>query len=103
MTDDSGTDDVQRTQDQPHSRLTRICDDMTKAFDAHPEHRDGDKCIVFLDDGRRGGLVLHGYGGDDWEAITDLFVHLRAMFRANGKDLQFVAVPDDASSLTEEP
>jgi hypothetical protein len=35
---------------------------------------------VFLDDGRCGGIQLHGYD-EDAEAIADLLVHLRAIFR----------------------
>lgn len=77
-----------RTQ-QPHDRLTRMCDAAIKAFEVHPEHREGDKCIVFLDDGKRGGLVLHGYEKDT-EAMVDLLMHLRAIFHANGKDLHLV-------------
>ena len=92
-------DQLQRT-DQPHDRLTRVCAAMTDTFDAHPEHRQGDRCIVFLDDGHRGGLVLHGYD-DDTEAMADLLIHLRAIFRANHKDLQFVTVPNDASGITD--
>jgi hypothetical protein len=60
---------------------------MTEALDAHPE-RGPEKCIVFLQDSERGGMVLHGYD-DDTEAITDLFLHLRAIFEANGKQLMF--------------
>lgn len=75
-----------RTEGEPHDRLTRICDAMSKAMDAHPEHRDGDKAILFIDDGHRGGIVLHGYDSDT-DAIADLFVHLQAMFEANGKTL----------------
>lgn len=90
--------DVRRTE-EPHDRLTRVCDAMTKQFDLHPEHQEGDKCIVFLDDGKRGGLVLHGYD-DDLEAIVDLFMHLRAMFRATGRDLEFIGIPDSPEGLS---
>jgi hypothetical protein len=74
---------------EPHDRLTRLCAAMTDALDAHPERGD-EKCIVFLDSktDMRGGLQLHGYD-DDMEAMTDLFMHLRAIFRANGRDLMF--------------
>jgi hypothetical protein len=89
--------EVRRTT-EPHDRLTRICDSMTKQFDLHPEHRTGDKCIVFLDDGHRGGINIHGYD-DDLEAIVDLFIHLKAMFQATGRDLDFIAIPDNASGL----
>lgn len=84
--------DVKRTAD-PHDRLTRMCDEAIRAFETHPEHREDDKCIIFLDDGKRGGIVLHGYD-DDTDAMVDLFMHLRAIFRANGKELGFVPMPD---------
>jgi hypothetical protein len=83
--------DVRRTEGAPHDRLTRMCDAAITAFEAHPEHCDGDKCIVFLDDGKRGGIVLNGYD-NDVDAMTDLLMHLRAIFRANGKDLQIHAL-----------
>lgn len=86
-------------QDQPHDRLTRICDAMTNTFDGHPEHHAGDRCMVFLDDGKRGGLVLHGYH-DETEAMVALFGHIQAIFRASGKDLQIIAIPDDARGIT---
>jgi hypothetical protein len=81
----------ERRTTEPHDRLTRMCDAAINAFEAHAEHREGDKCIVFLDDGKRGGLVLHGYKSDS-EAIADLLMHLRAIFKANGKDLQIHAL-----------
>lgn len=85
-------DDVRRTVDRPHDRLTKLCEAMTDALDAHPERGD-EKCIVFLSSeaDNRGGLQLHGYD-DDKEAIADLLVHLRAIFRANGKDLAIATV-----------
>jgi hypothetical protein len=84
---------VRRTE-EPHDRLTRLCAAMTDALDAHPERRVGDKCIVFLDDGFRGGLQLHGYDQDS-EAMADLFIHLRALFEANGKTLLFAPLRGD--------
>lgn len=80
--------DEQRST-EPHDRLTRLCDVMTTAMEADPEHGPDVKCIVFLDDGKRGGLQLHNYE-DDTEALVDLFMHLRAIFRSQGKDLAFV-------------
>ena len=74
---------------EPHDRLTRLCAAMTEALDAHPEMGDDVKCVVFLNDPKRGGLQLHGYESDT-EAMADLFVHLQAIFRANGSDLAFV-------------
>lgn len=86
----------ERRTTEPHDRLTALCAVMTDALDqalaaedpAGPEP----KCIVFLDDGDRGGIQLHGYD-DDTDAMVDLFVHLRAIFRANGKDLAFAPFP----------
>jgi hypothetical protein len=90
--------DEHSMSDVPVDRLTRMCDAMTEAFDAHPEHEDGDKCIVFLDDQEHGGIVLHGYD-DHFEALIALIIHLRAIFRANGQELQLVGIPDDISEL----
>ncbi len=83
--------DEKRTY-EPHDRLTRLCAAMTDALDAHPERGD-ERCIVFLqsEDDQRGGLQLHGYE-DDTEAIADLFVHLRAIFRGQGKELLFAPI-----------
>jgi hypothetical protein len=74
-----------RRTEEPHDRLTRLCAAMTEALDAHPE-RGTERCIVFLQDDERGGLQLHGYE-DDTEAIVDLLLHLRAIFRSQGKQL----------------
>lgn len=78
---------------EPIDRLTRLCAAMTAALDAHPERGD-EKVIVFLQSEaeKRGGLQLHGYENDT-EAMADLFIHLRALFRANGKDLVFAPIP----------
>src|SRR4051812_9829646 len=77
----------------PVDRLTRLADAATTAFDDHPEHDEGDRCMVFVssEKERRNGLVLHGYEKDT-DAIVDLLIHLRAIFRANGKDLHVVPV-----------
>lgn len=84
--------DVRRTEGEPHDKLTRLCAVMTDALEAAAEYSDDVKCIVFLDDGDRGGIQLYGYD-DDTDAMVDLFVHLRAIFRANGKDLAFAPFP----------
>lgn len=77
---------------EPHDRLTRLCAAMTDTLDAHPDRGDT-KCVVFLDSysEKKSGLVIHGYD-DDAEALAAVLVHLRAIFRANGKDLQFLPV-----------
>jgi hypothetical protein len=74
---------------EPHDRLTRLCAAMTEAMEAHPESQGDEKCIVLLHDDEDSGIQMHGYE-DDVEAIADLLIHLRAIFRANGKDLTIV-------------
>ncbi len=76
----------------PQDRLTRVCDGMLEAFKQHGETADGDRAIVFLvGEDNRGGIALARYD-DDKDALLDLFVHLQAIFRANGKDLHIVPV-----------
>lgn len=84
--------DVTRTEDEPHDRLTRLCEAMTDALEAHPERGD-EKCIVFLqsESDRRGGLQLHGYESDS-EAMADLIMHLTAIFKANGQEFRVVPI-----------
>ena len=86
--------DPPRRTEQPEDRLTRICDAMTKTFDLHLEQREDDKVIIFIEDGVRAGIVLHGYN-DDFDALIALLVHLRSIFRANGQDLQLMALGDE--------
>lgn len=88
--------DVKKTS-QPHDRLTRIANDTITAARAHPDWRDGDKVIVFMNDTLRGGIGISGYD-DDVEPLVDLFLHLRAMFRAQGKDLQLHGLGQKAGS-----
>jgi len=64
---------VRRSEGEPHDRQTRICAAMTDAFDAHPERRPTDKCIVFIQDEKQGGIELHGYK-EDTEALVDLLL-----------------------------
>ena len=80
--------DEKRTT-EPHDRLTRLCAAMTDTLHSQPEYDDKVKCIVFLDDGDRGGLQLDNYT-DDTDAIVDLMIHLKAIFNANGKELMLV-------------
>jgi hypothetical protein len=79
-----------RREGDPFDRLTRLCEAMTDALDAHPERGD-EKCMVFLQDGRKGGLQTYGYD-EDSEAIADLLFHLKAMFEASGQTLAIVPV-----------
>jgi hypothetical protein len=91
---------MSETSDVPVDRLTRICAAMSAAMDAHPETREGDKAIMFIDDAEHGGIVLHGYGPDQMnEAIGDLFIHLQAMLHSVGKGMDIIAIPDDVRDL----
>jgi hypothetical protein len=85
-----GMSDARRSE-EPVDRLTRLADAAIKATEGHPEHHEDDKVIVFLDDGKRAGLVLGGYE-DDTEAMVDLLMHIKAIFEANGKDLLFTTL-----------
>ena len=86
---------------EPHDRKTRIANEVIEAFTQHPEHREGDRCIVMLFDDVGGGIGLNGYEdtGDDVSAMVDMFLHLRAIARANGKDLEFISVPNSPEGL----
>jgi hypothetical protein len=83
--------DAHRTK-EPISRLTRLCAAMTDVLEAQEEYGEDVKCIVFLQDGDRGGLQMHGYE-DENEAIADLFIHLKAIFASNGRTLTFMPMP----------
>jgi hypothetical protein len=80
----------ERSEGTPHNRATRLADAALDTLRAHPEYR-GERLIVFLDNEEEkvGSIGLSGYD-DDIEAIVNLFMHLRAMFEAQGKELQLV-------------
>lgn len=85
---------------EPNDRLSRLAAAMTDALEAHPEY-GGERAIVMLDSQveRRYMTHLSGYD-DETEAVVDLFLHLRAMMRATGRDLDLIGIPNDASGLT---
>ena len=91
--------------DEPHDRLTGLCNDMTDLLDAlvtaeqekNPDAKNV-RAIVFLDDDDAGGIVVHGYD-DMTDAMVDLLMHVKAMFNSMGKDVEFVAVPQSAAGL----
>lgn len=87
--------DVRRTVDQPHDRLTRLCDAMIAALEADAEHRDGDKAVIMLDDGDRGGIVIHGYGEDHRRAAAAVLTHLKAIFEAHGQTFMIMPLRRD--------
>lgn len=84
------TQEVKKTG-EPHDRLTRLCAAMTEALDAHPEFTPDVKAVVMLQDAERGGIQIHNYD-DSTEALVDLFLHLRAIFRAQGKELNLMGL-----------
>jgi len=92
---------------KPFNRLTRLCEKMTDALEVaieaeaaeSPEvERSEVQTIVFLEDENGAGLQIHGYD-DSMSAMVSLFVHMKAIFQANGKDLQFVAIPDSPEGV----
>lgn len=86
----------------PTDRLTRLCAAMTDTLEQHPEYRDGDKCMVLLDDDDSGGIVLHGYD-DPAEAMADLLMHMRAIFRGTGTRLDLMFMDEDGVDRIDGP
>lgn len=81
-------DDVRRQEGQPFDDLTGLANEMLKVVEDRPTV----KSIVMLSDGGDNGIGISGWE-DDVEAITHIFIHLQAMFRAVGKELR-VMTPD---------
>lgn len=79
---------------KPTDRLTRIADAMSETFDNHPEHHDGDKCVVFLNGDGRGGIMAHGYE-DDLEPLVDLLYQIKILFEASGKKVDFAFMNEE--------
>lgn len=86
-----------RSEDVPHSRLTRLCDAMTVALEAHPEYRHGiDKAIILIDDDSQGGAVRHGYPDGpegDIEAAYRLLGHAEALHELNDIPFAVAQIP----------
>lgn len=79
--------DAHRSE-QPHDRLTRIADRLSDHLSADAENPADDvRAIFMLDDGGKGGLVLHGWE-DDRDAMASLLLHVQAVFEANGMSFQ---------------
>ena len=78
-------------------RLTRIGDMILEWSEA--ELDEDDRMIVFLHNPKtnEGGIAIGGYGDEgDMHAVADLFMHLKAIFEANGKTLHVTTVePSD--------
>lgn len=81
-----------RSEGEPHDRPTRLLNAALEAVKAHPEYTD-EKLMLFLDSDEHGmgALVIDGYD-DDAEAIANLFMHMRAIFRTQGKDMKLIEI-----------
>lgn len=83
---------------EPHDRLTGIANDVGQAYRAHPNRQEGDRCIVLMYDPVGAGVGLFDYENDT-DAVVDMFIHLRAIVRAQGKDLEFIGIPESPEGL----
>lgn len=80
---------------KPHSYGTEVANKMLGVFEHETKDLTGARCVVMLfvpGTPQEGGTALCGYERDS-DAIADVLMHLRAIMRANGKDLEVVAVP----------
>jgi hypothetical protein len=80
-------------QEEPHTRLTRLCEAAVEAMETSPEYQEDDKLIIFIDDEQEGGLVLHGYD-DDTDAMGAIMSHMKALFQVNGLRLVLLPMPE---------
>jgi hypothetical protein len=85
-----------RQTNQPHDRLTRIANDVGAGLFVHRHYKRGDRIIIMImDDHHDGGIGILGYQGSTSEdvalgAMADAILHLREMFKANGRQLSIV-------------
>ncbi len=91
--------------EEPTTRLTRMADVAIQAIEAHPEYRESDQFIIFLDEAvedhqHQGGMVISGYA-DHSEALTSIFMHMQAIMKANGFRLDLMAMNDDGVTRVE--
>lgn len=88
--------------EEPEDRLGRLAEAMSKALEAHPEYHD-ERAIVMLDSDSEMRRLTHVFGfDDDSEAVIEMFLHLRAIVRAGGRDIDFIGIPDDVSEIDDE-
>jgi len=97
--------DDARNSDRPFNRLTRLCDVMTTALDEaieaeepNDEQRGKVRTIVFLEDDGGAGIETFGYESSI-DAMVSLFVHMKAVFQAEGKDLEFIGIPENLEGI----
>jgi hypothetical protein len=86
-----------KRSEEPMDRLTRICDVMTEALEAHPEYNEAtDKAVVLIDDDAQGGAVRHGYANGpegDMGVAQVLLAHAQALHEVNGLPFSVAHVP----------
>lgn len=93
-------DDDITMSDEPVDRLTQLCADLFAPLEAD-EYSDV-QAIIFLNDGERGGVQIHGYD-DPTDAMADIFIHMQAVFAASGKRLDFMGMNEDGVTRVEGP
>lgn len=86
--------------EEPRDRLTRLCAQMAQVLDT-PENQDV-QAGVFLSAGDTAGLVFHGYS-DSIEGVAAVFMHLQAVFAANGKRMDFMSLQDEGVTRVDGP
>ena len=99
--------DKVRASGEPFDRLTRLCAVMSDALEEALEAEETPKgagpvrTIVFLEDDKKAGIQIFGYD-DSISAMAALFSHMKAIFEAEGKSLDFVGVnvPDSPEGLS---
>lgn len=86
---------AERSEGVPIDRLTRLCDAMSSALEAHPEYREGiDKAIMLVDDEEQGGLVHHGYEEDEDMLVAQrLLESAQAIHEVNGMAFEVHVLP----------
>jgi hypothetical protein len=84
--------DAQRSE-TPAERLTRMADRLAAVLEADPEYEPGDQAVIMLSNAGLGrcGIGLFGYESDT-EAMAAMLTHLKAIFEANGKQFEFLAL-----------
>ena len=78
----SGIEDLTRSH-EPTDRLTTLAGEMMEGLP------DDVKAIVMLTDDEKHGVGMTGWD-DDLEAVAHLFMHLKAMFAANGTTMSLM-------------
>lgn len=85
------SDAVRRTTN-PYDRVSGLADWALDGFRACPEYEgESDKAIVMILGPERAVIALANYT-DDADAMADLVMHLRAFFRANGKEFDSTTI-----------